>query len=77
MMPSVALKNEDNTTTIPYSNTNYTGLPNPSSDIEVPSGIEPPKCDCDCHPSSILRNTLIFLEDKIGIIKCCHCNCWG
>lgn len=43
----------------------------------IPKGVDPPNCDCDCHPSRLLKEALILLEEKIGIVKCCHCRCWG
>lgn len=55
----------------PTSSGNYT-----DPHIDVPKGVEPPVCDCPCHNSSILRNNLIFLEEKIGSVACVECVCW-
>jgi len=74
-MPAATFLQNESTADKPHSNLNFTGS-NPEP-INVPDGIEPPACDCECHKSSILRNTLAFLEEKIGIIKCVECRCWG
>lgn len=50
---------------------------NPGPQIDIPKGIEPPSCDCDCHGLNILSKLLMKLEEKIGMIKCVHCICWG